>query len=249
MKTKFFRGCDAFVVPGKSSIDYLRNYGVHQDRIFVAPNAVDTLFFAQRAELIRKNATMHREALDLPSRFFLFVGRLVQGKGVLDLLNAYEALPPEIRKEIGLVFAGDGAARPALQQRAASVGPGRIHLAGFAQKEDLASYYALAEVLVLPTYTDPWGLVVNEAMACGLPVIASNAAGCVADLIENGWNGLVIPSGEIGRLTLAMNELARDGLLRSLMGKRSTQRIAQYSPEAWAAGMAQLPCLKRGHAA
>jgi len=249
MKTKFLRGCDAFVVPGKSSIDYLRGFGVREDNIFVAPNAVDTSFFAGRAELIRKNASMHRKALNLPSRFFLFVGRMVQEKGVLDLLKAYKALPPETREDIGLVFVGDGAARSALQRRATDVSSGTIHFAGFAQKEDLASYYALAEVLVLPTYTDPWGLVVNEAMACGLPVIASSAAGCVTDLVENGWNGRVVPSGEIGVLTLAMGELARDGVLRSLMGKRSAQRIAQYSPEAWAAGMAQVPYRKREHAA
>lgn len=249
MKTKFLRGCNAFVVPGKSSIDYLRNYGVHENKIFVAPNAVDTLFFAQRADLIRESASMHRQALSLPSRFFLFVGRLVQEKGVFDLLSAYEALPPEIRNDVGLVFVGDGAARSALQQRAEVISPGTIHLAGFAQKEDLACYYALAEALVFPTYSDPWGLVVNEAMACGLPVIASNVAGCVADLIENGWNGRAIPSREIGSLTLAMDELARDGEQRSLMGKRSAQRIAQYSPEAWAAGMAQIASLRRERAA
>src|SRR5205085_9708253 len=103
-------------------------------------------------------------------------------KGVFDLLSAYEALAPEIRNDVGLVFVGDGAARPALQQRAEVISPGTIHLAGFAQKEDLACYYALADVLVFPTYSDPWGLVVNEAMACGLTVIASNAASCVADL-------------------------------------------------------------------
>ena len=245
VKTKFLRSCDAFVVPGKSSTEYLRSYGVREDRIFVAPNAVDTNLFAQRAAVIRKNEAMHREALHLPSRFFLFVGRLVQEKGVFDLLSAYEALPPEIRKAMGLVFVGDGAARPALQHRKAVISPGAIHLAGFAQRDDLTKFYALADMLVFPTFSDPWGLVVNEAMACGLPVIVSSSAGCVADLVENGWNGHVVPRGEASELTLAMDKLARDRELRSLMGKRSAQRIAQFSPEAWAAGMAQIACLQR----
>ena len=249
LKTKFLHGCEAFVVPGKSSFDYLRNYGVPEEMILTAPNAVDTLFFSQRAEVIRRDAAMHRQALGLPARFFLFVGRLVPEKGIFDLLRAYEALPPEARKEMGLVFVGDGAARSALHQRAAAITPGAIHFAGFKQREHLATYYALADVLVFPTHTDTWGLVVNEAMACGLPVICSSAAGCVADLIENGWNGRVVSGGGIGQLASAMDELASNAELRSLMGQRSRQRIAQYSPEAWAAGMAQVAFLQRRRAA
>jgi glycosyltransferase involved in cell wall biosynthesis len=249
LKVRFLRGCDAFVVPGKSSIDYLKNYGVSEEVIFTAPNAVDTRFFAQRAAAIRRDATAHRKALGLPARFFLFVGRLVPEKGIFDLLSAYEALAPEIRKQIGLVFVGDGPARTALHQRAAAISPGAIHFAGFKQREHLATYYALADVLVFPTYTDTWGLVVNEAMACGLPVISSSAAGCVADLIESGWNGRVVASGEIGQLASAMNELARNAEMRTLMGQRSTQRIVPYSPEAWASGMAEVMLLDRRRAA
>jgi len=249
LKTRFLRGCDAFVVPGKSSAEYLRNYGVSEEMIFTAPNAVDTKFFVQRAEAIRRDATVHRQALGLPVRFFLFAGRLVPEKGIFDLLRAYEALAPEVRKEMGLVFVGDGAARSELLQRAAVIRPGSIHLAGFAQREHLPAYYALADALVFPTHTDRWGLVVNEAMACGLPVISSAAAGCVADLVESGWNGRVVSAGDVGQLASAMNELACDATLRSLMGRRSRERIQQYSPEAWAAGMANAVLPQRRRAA
>jgi glycosyltransferase involved in cell wall biosynthesis len=249
LKTRFLRRCDAFVVPGKSSAEYLRNYGVQESMIFTAPNAVDTRFFAQRAEAIRKNANAHRKALGLPARFFLFAGRLVPEKGVFDLLHAYGALMPEVRNETGLVFAGDGAARSALVRCAATISPGSIHFAGFAQRENLATCYALADALVFPTQSDPWGLVVNEAMACGLPVISSDAAGCVADLVENGWNGRVVSTGDLGELTSAMDDLARHHELRSLMGQRSRERIRQYSPEAWAAGMANVVLPRRRRAA
>ncbi|HXM63775.1 MAG TPA: glycosyltransferase family 4 protein [Terriglobales bacterium] len=247
LKAKFLRRCDAFVVPGKSSIEYLRNYGVPEDTIFTAPNAVDTEFFAERADMIRRDPAMHREALHLPARFFLFAGRLVPEKGIFDLVRAYSTLTPELREKIGLVFVGDGVARTALQQCAATIRPGSIHFAGFAQRERLPTYYALAEALIFPTHTDPWGLVVNEAMACGLPVMCSDAAGCVADLVENGSNGRVFPTGDVSQLASAMDELARDAELRSLMGQRSKERIAQYSPAAWAAGMASavLPYRRR----
>jgi glycosyltransferase involved in cell wall biosynthesis len=238
LKVKFLRGCNAFVVPGKSAVEYLKQYGVPHEMIFTAPNAVDTQFFSQRANAIRRDAAVHRQSLRLPPRFFLFTGRLVLEKGTFDLLDAYEALPPSVRNEIGLVFVGDGAARSTLEHRAAAIHPGSIQFAGFAQRESLPAYYALADALVFPTHTDTWGLVVNEAMACGLPVISSDAAGCVSDLVENEWNGRVVSAGEVGQLSSAMEELARNAELRSLMGQRSKERIQQYSPEAWAAGMA-----------
>jgi 1,2-diacylglycerol 3-alpha-glucosyltransferase len=249
LKTKFLRHCDAFVVPGKSSVEYLRSYGVPEEMIFTAPNAVDTQFFAQRAEAVRMDAAIHREALRLPARFFLYAGRLVPEKGIFDVIRAYGALTPEVRRNMGLVFVGDGAARSVLLRCAAAANPGSIQLAGFAQREHLAAYYALADALVFPTHTDPWGLVVNEAMACGLPVIASDAAGCVADLVDSGWNGRVFSAGDVGQLACAMDELACDSDLRSLMGKRSKERIEQYSPEAWAAGMARSVLPHRRHAA
>lgn len=237
-KQQFLRRCDAFVVPGKSSLEYLTARGVPAELIFTAPNAVDTQFFKNRAAVIRKQAPTHREALALPPRFFLYAGRLVREKGIFDLLDAYGALHPELKKNVGLVFVGDGPERSALMQRAAAINPGSIHVAAFAQREELAAYYALADAFVFPTHTDPWGLVVNEAMACGLPVIASEAAGCVADLVHNGWNGRVVPVGNVPQLASAMEELGQDAELRALMGRRCQELIKQYSPEAWAAAVA-----------
>jgi glycosyltransferase involved in cell wall biosynthesis len=92
-------------------------------------------------------------------------------------------------------------------------------------------------------------LVVNEAMACGLPVIASHAAGCVADLADDGWNGRVVQVGSVQQLACAMEELANNAELRALMGMRSSERIKQYSPEAWAVGMANAVMARRSEAA
>jgi glycosyltransferase involved in cell wall biosynthesis len=239
LKSRFLHDCEGFVVPGISSFEYLRNYGAREEFVFTAPNAVDSEFFMQRAAIVRRNATMQRRSLHLPQRFFLFAGRLLREKGVFDLLQAYAALAPELRKEVGLVFVGDGDARPELARQAGAITPGSVQFAGFAQREELAAYYALAEVLVFPTHTDPWGLVVNEAMACGLPVICSSTAGCAADLVEDCWNGRMVGAGEISQLASAMDELARNAELRAVMSQRSRERVGHYSPEAWATGMAQ----------
>ncbi|PYV95656.1 MAG: hypothetical protein DMG89_20700 [Acidobacteria bacterium] len=239
MKTNFLQRCDAFIVPGTASSEYLTNYGVCEANIFTAPNAVDIRLFARLAELARRSAAMCRSTLRLPQRFFLFVGRVVRDKGVFDLLEAYTDLSPELRKDMGLVFVGDGAARDELGRRATSIVPGTVRFAGFTQRDELASYYALAEALVFPTRTDPWGLVVNEAMACGLPIIGSDAAGCAADLIENNWNGWRVQSGNVAQLTGVMSEMARSPDMRDSMGTRSWQRIQDFSPEACANGIAK----------
>jgi len=246
VKTRFMRSCDAFVVPGKSSFEYLRRYDTPQEKIFAAPNAVDTEFFARLSEAVRNDDAIHRGKLDLPSRFFLFVGRLVPEKGVFDLLHAYGTLAPQVRAELGLVLVGDGMARSELERRAAGISPGAIRIPGFVQRDQLAHYYALAEMLVFPTHSDPWGLVVNEAMACGLPVISTDAAGCTADLIEDHWNGRVVRAGDISQLASAMQDLASDSDLRSLMSRNTLQHILRYSPEAWATGISHAVFLSAG---
>lgn len=239
LKTGFIRHCDALVVPGKSAFEYARRFGVPEQNIFTAPNAVDTELFASQADAVRQDATAHRRSLRLPSRFFLFVGRLVPEKGVFDLLDAYAKLNSQLRSEIGLVLAGEGSSRSELVRRASAIRPGSVHFAGFIHREHLATYYALAEVFVFATHTDPWGLVVNEAMACSLPIISSAAAGCAADLVQDYWNGRVVPACDSDLLSAAMDELSRDEPLRVLMGRRGRDRIRRYSPEACAGGLAE----------
>ena len=237
-KATFTKRCDGFVVPGKSAFEYLRSLGSTAENIFTAPNAVDNMFFATQAESVRGRADEFREKLKLPSRFILFVGRLVPEKGVFDLFDAYAKLEGSVRSEVGLVFAGDGVSREELKQRARQISPGVVFFPGFAQREDLAGLYALAEALVLPTHSDPWGLVVNEAMACGLPIIVSDVAGCCADLVDDGWNGYVVPPRDSERLSVAIDSLVRQPERRRKMGEHCLERIRNYSPEACASGLA-----------
>jgi glycosyltransferase involved in cell wall biosynthesis len=239
LKKKFMRDCNAFLVPGTSSFEYVKTYGVSEASIFTAPNAVDSELFASRAMDVRENATAYRLVLGLPKRFFLFVGRLVPEKGVFELLQAYGTLSAELRAEIGLVFVGDGSARLELSRHARATTPGTVQFAGFVQRDGLPSYYGLAEAFVFPTHSDPWGLVVNEAMACGLPIIVSSAAGCAADLVDDGWNGRVVRPRKVEELASAMTALAQGTELRVIMGRHSRERIFGYSPEACAAGIAR----------
>ena len=237
MKLNFLRNCDGFVVPGTSALAYVRSLGPVRKDAFVAPNAVDIQLFASKSKAAKERASRLRGELGLPARYFLFVGSLVKRKGVFDLLDAYQRLSPKLRSQIGLVFAGDGPERAELESFARSIFPGSVYFLGFVQRDHLASYYGLAECLVLPTHSDPWGLVVNEAMACGLPVICTDVAGCAADLVKS--NGRLVTKEDTTNLADAMKEIACDPSLREQMSRESSELIQSYSPELCAAGIAK----------
>lgn len=237
LKENFLRGCDGFVVPGKSALEYVRQMDTSSRKVFMAPNAVDVDLFSEGEKAARQRAEPLRGELGLPQRYFLFVGRLVEAKGVLDLLDAYGRLSAELRAEVGLVFAGDGPQRAELESVARSIFPGSVHFAGFVHREELAAYYSLAECLMFPTHSDTWGMVVNEAMACGLPVICSRVAGCAADLVRE--NGRIVAERDVRELAVAMQEIATDPGLRERMSRESRALIRQYSPQACAAGLAE----------
>ncbi len=239
LKRYFLRRCDAFVVPGKSSFVYLQDLGAPAGSIFTAPNAVDSAYFTAAAENARAQESLHRQRLGLPARFILYAGRLVPEKGVFDLLEAYAELESDLRAKVGLVFAGDGVSRGELLNRSRQISPGVICFPGFAHREDLAVLYSLAEALVLPTHSDTWGLVVNEAMVCGVPVIVTSVAGCAKDLVEDGWNGWVVPPQAPGRIGAAIRLLAEQPETRRRMAANSRERIRHYSPEDCARGLAE----------
>ena len=245
LKRYFLRHCDAFVVPGKSAFAYLHDLGAPAENVFSAPNAVDNGYFTAAAHSARTHDAAHRERLGLPVRFILYAGRLVPEKGVFDLLEAYARLEPDLRAKVGLVFAGDGPSRRQLVSQAQQIQPGSVCFPGFVQREDLAVLYSLAETLVLPTHSDPWGLVVNEAMVCGLPIIVTNVAGCAQDLVDDGWNGRVVPPRDPERLASAIGSLLQDPEIRSRMSANSRERIQRYSPVDCAQGLAQAAMCSR----
>lgn len=222
-KRRLLAGSDGVIVPGVASADHVRSLGTPPGRTWVAPNAVDNERFARAAS--------SREGHEGPVRF-LFVGRLEPSKGVPTLLDAWVGMPPHA--ELSLV--GDGSLSPVLGQRILRQGGPLVHLVGHRDRDELSRLYAEADVFVFPSVSDPWGLVLNEAMASGLPVVTTPAPGSVDDLVRDGENGFVVPPRRPGPLGDAMRALLDPGLRRE-MGARSAQRIVGYSSEAWARGM------------
>jgi len=239
VKARFVRECDGIIVPGRSSYDYALSFGISSNRIFTAPNAVDVNLFRRKTEFARQNRAELSRRLGLPAQYFLFVGRLVREKGVFDLFDAYASLPPNSCCQVGLVFVGEGAAKPELSRRAASIPGASVQFPGFIQRDDLPAYYALADTFVFPTHTDPWGLVVNEAMSSGLPVICSSSAGCCADLVRDGRNGRVVAPRDVSQLHGALVESISNQGINVLRGECSRDVISQFTPESCARGLAE----------
>lgn len=237
LKARFRRLCRAFVAGGKTSRDYLVILGAPEGSIFIAPDAVDVQLYSTLALKARQQPDQVRFRHGLPPRYFVCVGRLVKEKGVLDLLAAYAKLDESTRSQIGLVFAGDGPLRFELTDLAERIRPGTIKFCGWVDREQIPEIYAGAEALVFPTHSDPWGLVVNEAMACGLPIIASEVAGCVPDLVRNEGNGFIVRPRDAEKLAGAMQAIFSQPQLAARMRASSLDRIQAYTPEACAEGL------------
>jgi glycosyltransferase involved in cell wall biosynthesis len=214
------------VAGGSRHVSYLAALGFPSGRVARFYDVVDNEGLYQRAQQLRREAGPMA-----PAPCFLYVGRLAQEKNLTRLLDAYIAH----RADGGswpLILAGDGPERVALTAQAArSPFAADIHFTGHQSSAELPRHYAFAGCLVLPSSREPWGLVVNEAMACGLPVLVSKQCGCADDLVADGVNGFVFDpfrSAELIASLAAMEGLNRQQWL--LMSAQSLERIAGYSP-------------------
>jgi len=189
------QSASAWIAYGTQARDYLVSLGARPDRTFLAFNTVETATFAELADAARPMRRELREQHGVSApRVILYSGNLLDLKGVGDLIEAF-ARYYERDPGCTLVLVGSGKHRRKYEARVAQLGIGNaVVFAGFVQRDRLPAYYAMADLLAVPSRTDVWGLVINEALACGLPVAASNAAGATADLIRDGENGYVLPS-------------------------------------------------------
>ena len=156
-------------------------------------------------------------------------------KGVAPLLEAWDLLSPELRRDWTLLFVGDGPLEAEVAAARANHAPGEILRLPAVQPEELVELYAAADLLVLPSLGDVWGLVVNEAMACGLPVLCSPLAGAAADLVTPGETGWIADPRDVYALAAGLREALTCGTRRRL-GAAARRRVEAFHPEAQAEG-------------
>jgi 1,2-diacylglycerol 3-alpha-glucosyltransferase len=229
-KRRVVRSADCAFCGGQSHARYAHKLGFPSDRIFLGYSVVDNAFWQQATDSARQSSP------PIGAPYFLALGRFVAKKNFAGLVTAFSDFRRETSIDWHLVIIGGGPERASIQ---AEIERHRlqdqVHLPGYCAANITAGWMAHAGAFVMPSSREEqWGLVVNEAMAAGLPVAVSSACGCVEDLVENGKTGLVFTAADQRGLTEALARLALDGKLRLALARAGRDRVARFSPAIFA---------------
>lgn len=227
-----FRVASRFLPGGTRQARYLAQYGVKTDRMTVVHMTVDVCAIRQFCANDRKAmraAARARWGMSADECIVLFVGRLEEHKGVKLLLSAFQRAAGKER-DLRLAIVGSGSLATHVAAVAAEADR-RVNYLGRLFGDDVLRAYLAADFLVLPSLFEPWGLVVNEAMACGLPVIVSDRVGCADDLVRPGETGLIVAAGDDGQLAAAIRRLAGDAGGRERMGQAAELLMSNWTLE------------------
>lgn len=233
-----FSAVDCFLTIGSRNTSFYRAHGVPKERIVLTPYCVDneSIVAAGQAGPGMSKRTRNGLGIGLADPIVLFVGKLIDRKRPADLILAYESMLAD-HPRAALIFVGDGAQRASLEAEVTRRGLDRVHFVGFKNRTEIFEYYACADVFVLPSVHDPWGLVINEAMCFSLPILASSLVGSVDDLVREEENGFIFPAGDVERLAASLKRLLDDPDLRRRMGEKSKQIIARWGYKECVAGV------------
>jgi len=225
---RLFGLASVVIVPSTRGVELMRSLGIPDDRLVLTPYVVDNDWWTEQAEKVNRNEVRQAWGVPEAAAVILFSAKLQPWKRPLDLLNAFaQAEVPGSH----LVFAGDGSLRAELESRARTLGlDGRTHFLGFTNQSVLPSVYRAADVMVLPSDYEPFGVVVNEAMLCGCPAIVSDQVGAGRDLISEGQNGHIFPCGNVKNLAVLLREVLSDCERLRRMSEAARRRMETWSP-------------------
>ena len=218
-----YRSCDRLLYIGQRSLAHYRELGVGRDRLEFSPYCVDVTPFTsdEQARLQLRSLTRRSLGLTDDQVVLLFSGKLGAHKGVDLLPAAVRALPESLRMRVALLFVGDGPMHAELEAQAAAGPAVPASFVGFQSQRALSAFYHAADALVLPSHSETWGLVVNEALHHGVPCVVSDRVGCVPDLIEEGRTGQVCAANSVPALAAAIQAV------EPLVGRVSIRQICR----------------------
>jgi glycosyltransferase involved in cell wall biosynthesis len=228
-----YRYIDRFLAIGSKNVDYYRALGVPEERIFKLPFSVDNARFSRESALSSEERRAHRARLGVHDErpVLLYASKLMRRKHPDDLLRAAARL---LARGLALhvVVAGSGELEAELRSLTAGLDlAAHVSFTGFVNQSALPALYAASDVFVLAAEHEPWGLVVNEVMCAGLPLVIGEGVGCVPDLVQTGVNGFTCQAGDVASLARALEPLVRDAELRRRMGEQSRRLIAGWGYE------------------
>ena len=220
-----FHRCTGFLCIGSENRAYYRAHDIDESRLFSMPYAVDNRYFRDQAagagEALRADLGL---AAERP--VVLFAGKFQARKNPGVLLDAVQRMAAGEGERPYLLFVGEGEEKAALER--ASAGNDDVRFLGFQNQSDLPAFYDLADVFVLPSSVEPWGLAINEAMACGTAVVTTDESGAAVDLID-GTCGAVVPAGDATALAAALREILAAPETARRMGAAAAARIDTWS--------------------
>ncbi|MBL0141391.1 MAG: glycosyltransferase family 4 protein [Betaproteobacteria bacterium] len=241
VKKVFVSSCDMAFVYGSRAGDYCATLGMPRDRIIVRCQATDNSFVAEEVSRYRSAGEGARVKAGIPwKRTVLLLGRIAAEKNFAVVIRAFQRVmqkDPVLAEEWGVLVVGHGPQREALSTYARDSGV-PLFFAGGVPWWDVPRLLALAEIMVLPSLSEPWGLVVNEAMAGGVVAVVSERCGCAPDLIVDGKTGFVFEPSDDERLASILELLMREPELRERVKGAAHTVIGNYSPRAAAEQMA-----------
>ena len=246
LKSHLVRCFSAALVGGKPQEDYAVKLGMAPERVFTGYDAVDNAYFSRRADAVRAKEEEYRAAHRLPPRYFLSSNRFIPKKNLFRLLQAYATYRQSVADPWDLVLLGDGELMPQVRQSIQDVAlQDYVVLPGFKQYDELPVYYALAGCYIQASTAEQWGLVVNEAMASGLPVLVSKACGCCEDLVHEGQNGFSFDPLNVDEMAEKMRMVSHGGCDLEKMGQAGREIIADWGCDNFARSLwraAQCAC-------
>jgi glycosyltransferase involved in cell wall biosynthesis len=224
-----YRLCDRLLAIGTANSQFYRAMGAPERKIVTVPYSVDNDRFVASTAL---DADQRRDIcarLGIPTDrpTILYAAKFTGRKRPMDLLKAVDLIAGKV-SAFSVVMAGTGELEPELRRFCLERGFNNVHFTGFINQTELPRLYGAADIFVLPSQDEPWGLAINEAMCARLPIVVSQEVGCVPDLVRDGINGFTPKAGDIEALARALATLIEDADLRQDMGAASLSRIRQW---------------------
>ncbi len=227
-----YRFVDGFMAIGTLNRDYYRSLGVPDNKIYDVPYTVDNDRFiaAARISAEERAGIRHRFGLPLDQPVVLYASKFMQRKHPDDVIQAMKLLQEE-GICASLLLVGTGEMESELRALVSSADVKNVIFGGFVNQTDLPGVYSAADIFVLPSENEPWGLIVNEVMCAGLPIVVADEVGCVPDLVHQGENGFLMQAGNVTSLVNALRPLLVSEELRSEMGAKSLATISGWNYE------------------